>query len=324
MITIGFSSHHVESLPYAKNQMERHQVIVLEEAPLPEFHEMLEGRLPIDDYVLGLDSGFPEFQRRMCGLLKDLHRGGKKLLQVEPYIERLLRIHERLADGATPQDVVRDPSLCMVYEAEREATGALLHYYKASLTAPFQEVIEAVKAFAQADAARLTLRERLRAEAIKPLAREEADVYVEAGYIHYPLYIYLRRAVGPGAGLRVVYLLASVVRGLQGRRRNMGPGDILTLHYALHGGLSKERADLLAARSLIYIKLLKKDELLPGTSAAPHSDDQARVNRLADRLTLEDCGALFNQIRLAGREPALQAVEAFLKKRSPGLGKKSG
>ena len=324
MITIGFSSHHIESLPYARNHMERHQVIVLEEAPLPEFQEMLEGRLPTDEYVMGLDSAFPEFQRRMCELLKDLYRGGKKVLQIEPYIERLLQIHERLADGETPRDVVRDPSLRVVYEAEKEATGALLHYYKQSLTAPFEDVIEAVKAFAQADAARLTLRERLRAEAVKPLAREEADVYVEAGYIHYPLYIYLRRTLGPGAGLRVVYLLASVVRGLQGRRRNMGPGDILTLHYALHGGLSKERADLLAARSLIYIKLLKKDELLPGTSAAPHSEDQARVNRLTDRLTLEDCEALFDRIRLAGRERALRSVEAFLEERPRGLNKKSG
>ena len=291
---------------------------------MPEFHEMLEGRLSIDDYVMGLDSGFPEFQRRMCGLLQALHSGGKRVLQIEPYIERLLQIHERLADGETPREVVRNPGLQVVYEAEKEATGALLDYYKRSLTAPFEDVIEAVKAFARADAARLTLRERLRAQAIEPLAGGDADVYVEAGYIHYPLYIYLKRAVGPGPGVRVVYLLAPVVRRLGGRRRNMGPGDILTLHYALHGGLSRARADLLAGRSLIYIKLLKKDELLPGTSAAPHSEDQTRVNGLVDRLTLEDCGTLFDQIRRAGRESALRAVEALVAKRARAPEKKSG
>jgi hypothetical protein len=98
----------------------------------------------------------------------------------------------------------------------------------------------------------------------------------------------------------------------------MGPGDILTLHYALQRPLSEDRADLLAGRSLIYVKLLNKDELLPRASAAPHSEDQARVNRMVDVLSLEACRALFGQIRAAKREAALERVQAFMEHREMG------
>ena len=312
MITIGFSSHHAEVLPYARQQMEQHQIIVLEEAPSPNFLEMLDGRLSIDEYMMALDLGFPEFERLMCILLRELHNKGWQIIQVEPYLEALLQIYELLSDGKTPEDVVKDPRLESVYKAEKRATGALLDYYDYSLRAPFDEVVRAVKTFARADADRLVMRERLRAQAIKPLTSHGVDIYVEAGYIHYPLYRYLKKALGRAQRICVVYLLAPVVRRLQGRRRNMGPGDILTLHYALHGGLPENLGDLLAARSLIYIKLLQKDEMLPVDSDAPHSEDEVRVNWVVDSLSLEDCRALFDQIRLAKRERAIRVVEGYL------------
>lgn len=312
MITIGFSSHHAEVLPYARKHMQRHQIIVLEEPPVPEFVDMLEARLPIDEYVMTLDSGFPEFQRLMCLLLRELHIEGREIIQVEPYLETLLQIHETLASGKTPEDIVKDPDLVTVYNAEKRATGALLTYYEHSVKAPFDEVIAAVKDFARADADRLVMRERLRAQAIGSLAPVDADVYVEAGYIHYSLFRYLRQVVGHSHCIRVVHLLAPVVRRLKGRRRNMGPGDILTLHYALHGKLAKDTEDMLAARSLIYIKLLQKDELVPGALDAPHSEDEVRVNRVVDRLSVEDCRNLFDEIRLASRKDAFRAVQVYL------------
>jgi len=312
MITIGFSSHHAEVLPYARLQMQQHQIIALEEAPVPQFVAMLDGKLSIDEYMMTHDPGFPEFERLMCVLLQELHSEGRRVVQVEPYLETLLQIHESLADGKTPEDILNDPRLEGVYKAENRATGALLAYYAHSLKAPFGEVLETVKAFARADANRLVLRETLRAEAIKPLTSHGVDVYVEAGYIHYPLYHYLKRALGGTQKIRVVYLLAPVVRRLRGRRRNMGPGDILTLHYALHGSVSENRADLLAARSLIYIKLLQKAELLPGDSDAPHSEDEVTVNRIIDRLSIQDCKALFDKIRLSGIERSRHVVKDYL------------
>ena len=315
MITIGFSSHHVEALPFIRPQMEEHQVIVLEEPPSPHFPEMLQGAISKENYLMELDSGFPEFDRQMCALLRDLRRQGKRIIQVEPYLERLLQIHELLASGKTPEEISRRPEFREVYEAERKATGALISYYSVSTAEAFSAVVKAVKVFARADALRLTLRERLRARAIGSLYRPGEAMYVEAGYIHYPIYRYLRQEMGKGPEIKVVYLLSPVIKGLKGKRRNMGPGDILTLHYALHSHLNEDRADLLAARSLIYIKLIEKEELLPGKSVTPHIEDEMRVNRLVNRLDFSQCEELFQRIRLSKRQQALEMAQAYMKTR---------
>ena len=312
MITIGFSSHQVEALPFILRQMERHQVIVLEEPPSPNFAGMLNSTISIDNYIMELDSGFPEFGRQMCVLLRKLRRGGKLILQVEPYLEKLLQIHELLASGKTAEEISGKPEFREVYEAEKRATGALISYYSVSTTGAFSSVVEAVKTFARVDALRLTLRERLRARAICSLYRPGETMYVEAGYIHYPLYRYLRQEMGKGQEIKVVYPLAPVIKKLKGKRRNMGPGDILTLHYALHNSVKEEKGNLLAARSLIYIKLIEKEELFPGKSGTPHIEDEIKVNRLVDRLDFNQCGQLFQRIRLSKRQQAVEMAQEYL------------
>jgi hypothetical protein len=314
MITIGFSSHHVEALPYIHQEMEGHQVIVLEEPPSPHFPEMLQGAISNENYVLELDSGFPEFDRQMCALLKELHREGKRIMQVEPYLETLLQIHEGLASGKTAEEIRQRPEFQEVYEAEKRATGALISYYSVSTSEAFSAVVEAVKVFARADALRLTIRERLRAEAISALHRPGERMYVEAGYIHYPIYRYLRQEMGKTPRIKVVYLLTPAIKRLGGKRRNMGPGDILTLHYALHNNVREEMANLLAARSLVYIKLVEKEELLPGKSLTPHIEDEIQVNRQVDRLDFNQCGELFQQIRFSKRQQAVERAKEYMGK----------
>jgi hypothetical protein len=182
--------------------------------------------------------------------------------------------------------------------------------------------VEAVKVFARADALRLTLRERLRAEAIGALHRTEETMYVEAGYIHYPIYRYLRQGMGKTSKIKVVYLLTPVIKRLAGKRRNMGPGDILTLQYALHDNVRDETANLLAARSLIYIKLVGKEELLPGKSLTPHIEDEIEVNRLVDRLDFNQCGELFQQIRFSKRQQAVERAQEYMRTKL-GMGTKT-
>jgi hypothetical protein len=97
-----------------------------------------------------------------------------------------------------------------------------------------------------------------------------------------------------------------VIKKLQGKRRNMGPGDILTLHYAFHEGLREELANLLAARSLIYIKLIEKEEIIPGKDETPHAESEVKVNRLVDRLNFNQCRELFERIRLSKRVHAVE------------------
>lgn len=314
MITIGFSSHHLEALPYIREHMEKHRVIVLEEPPSPHLQAMLDGGISISEYIMEFDSGFPEFDRQMCTLLQELHQKGARIIQVEPYLKKLLHIHELFADGKTAEEVRREPELKNVYQAEKRATGALISYYKQSMEGPFAAVVEGVKNFAQVDAKRLTLREKLRARAISSLHRSNETMYVEAGYIHYPLYRYLRDELGDKQQIRVVYLLAPAIKKLQGKRRNMGPGDILTLHYAFHERLREELANLLAARSLIYIKLIRKEELIPGKNETPHAEDEVKVNRLVDRLNFNQCRELFERIRLSKRGQAVELAQEYVKK----------
>jgi hypothetical protein len=44
-------------------------------------------------------------------------------------------------------------------------------------------------------------------------------------------------------------------------------------------------------------------------SLAPHSEDEAAVNALVDRLRYEDCRALFRRIRFEKRDKALDVVK---------------
>ncbi|MBW1981878.1 MAG: hypothetical protein JRJ12_11720 [Deltaproteobacteria bacterium] len=83
------------------------------------------------------------------------------------------------------------------------------------------------------------------------------------------------------------------------------------MHYVFGKGLTQAQESLLAARSLIYIKLLGKEELLPGDSIAPHAEEEVAVNRLVDSLKYEDCERLFPKIRLASREEALALLQPY-------------
>lgn len=82
--------------------MEQHQTIILEEPYSNAFFAMLESDLSIEDYPAEYDSEFPVFNHYMCGLLKKLHQSGKEILQIDPYLEKLIRIRELFAAGKRP------------------------------------------------------------------------------------------------------------------------------------------------------------------------------------------------------------------------------
>lgn len=112
--------------------MELHRAVILEEPPSALFPEMLAGLIPAEDYLMEADSQFPQFDCQMCGLIREMHREGKQIFQVEPYLEMLIRIHELLAAGKTKEDVKAMPALKEVYEAESMASGALITFYSTS------------------------------------------------------------------------------------------------------------------------------------------------------------------------------------------------
>lgn len=312
LITVGFSSHRLEVLPAALKEMAVHDAVVLEEAPEPDFPEFLAGKLTAARYLEDKEVEFPEFSRRQLKGLRELYRQGKAVLQVEPYLERLLKIHRLLAKGVSREEVEFREEFREIYAAEREAGGALLRFYAAAPVAPFPQVVARVRDFARADAARFRLRDELRARALAPLSHHYPRIYVEAGYIHLYLIKCLVRELQGKARLRPRFLLAGPSLTAIRRPRPLGPGDLLTLHYIFGVTTSPATENLLAARSLIYIKLLEKEELAPGRHPQPHLHDEIRAWRLTNRLAYKDCATLYPQIRTIGPEAAVALVTDYL------------
>jgi hypothetical protein len=312
VITIGLASHRLEVLPAVWEEMLQHEAIVLEEPPEKDFPDLLEGNISPADYLADKDVWFPEFSIQQLEMVKELHARGKTILQVEPYQERLIRIHESLAAGQSRAEVENQPDLKEVYAAEHGTSRNLLAFYAAAHTAPFLQVVARVKEFARADAVRFRLRDTLRAEALAPLAQQFSRLYVEAGYIHLFLLKTLAGLITGKARLKFKYALGSRSLEAIGRPRPMGPGDLLTLYHILRTPLSPEKEDLLAGRSLIHIQLLDKTEKAPGADPTPHLTDEIRAVRLSSRLSLEDCANLYPKVRKAAPEEAVVVVADHL------------
>lgn len=319
LVTLGLSSHRLETLPVAEKEMEKHDAIVLEEAPEADFARFLAGELSPEQYLEDKEVEFPQFARRQLTLLRELHREGKVIFQVEPYMERLTRIHYLLAEGLSREEVESQTEFREVYAAESRASRALLNFYAAAHTASFLRVVAAVKDFAQADAARFRLRDRLRAEALLPFPERFPRVYVEAGYIHLYLVKALARHFRGRVQLRPRFLLSDLSLKAIGRPRPLGPGDLLTLRYIFGVRGDHGEEDLLAARSLIYIMLLAKEELAPEKSPQPHLSDEIRALRLSARLSYQDCATLYPKVRRLTPAEALALVQDYL-----GVNEKAG
>lgn len=311
-ISLVYSTHRPETLAEASRLMERFDAIVLEEPKTPGFSDMLSGDLPVEDYLLEQDLEYPDFSRESCLMLQRLHRSGKTILQVEPFLEKLLQIHEFFADGGSPASLDRHSPLYPVYEAEKDATGSLIRFYRTAVTASFEATVESVKAFARDDAKRFILRDRMRAEALAPVAGTFASTYIEAGAMHVRLWNELRRNLSEGSRLEQIQLMESANRSIWGRRHTFGPGDLLTMLFIYHPGFSGPKADLLAARSLIYNKILEKEEMAPSTDPYPHLRNETESIQAVSRLSLGDCRKLYPRIRLAGTIDARVTVHHYL------------
>ena len=297
--------------------MEKHidgcDVIVTEDAPSAEFDRMLTGGLSIAEYLRMTDIEYPDFGRKTCLLWRRMHAAGVQVLQIEPFLERLLQIHERFATGSVPEDIKKDPLLHPVYAAERDATGALLKFYQSASNGQFDVIIEATKRFARLDARRFVLRDRLRAGAIRSLLEKYSSIGVEAGQMHAALAPFLRQNLPAGTRVRSVHLMEPIVRKWGRCRHLFGPGDLLTLQYIFHPKSKSARLDLLAARALIYNKVIVKDEIVPDYTEYPHTRDEIQTIELVNRLTLNDCRILFSKIGRVSTTVARTEVYQYLK-----------
>lgn len=112
--------------------------------------------------------------------------------------------------------------------------------------------------------------------------------------------------------LHVHFLMAGVVRKLGYRGNLFGPGDLLTLYFRFHPQGRFHAEDLLAARALIYNKLIFKEEISADEGTAPHTRDEMEVNIVANRLSLEDCRRLYPLIRRASTSAWWKIINRYL------------
>lgn len=313
--TLAMSSHRLETIPLAEPLMRNHEVIVLEEPKTPGFEEMLEGNLPVDDYLMAVGPAFPRFAKSSYLLVRALHQEGRSVVQLDPFLDELADIHDFFADGGRPEQI--DPASLrgQVYGAERSWTESLVEFYRTSReNLPFSDVIKSVEEFARADALRGRLRDELRAKALVEQLPVTKPAYIEAGYIHLWLHRRLRERLGDH--LQTKRLLESISHERTGRRQVLGPGDHLTNLLTLKPDKRTRKTELLAARSVIHNRIIIRDELEPTkTEPFPHTKDEIRCGELVAALDAADCQHLYPLVhRLEQTDVAIHIVEDYLRR----------
>lgn len=314
-INIGFSIHRPEMIPITERIMEQHDIIFLEEPPDGHFIEMLKGTIKINEYLMPMDLEYPEFSRAMCQLERKLFRKEKLLIQTDPFIESLLLIHESFANGKRPEDLEQQSMLYYVYKAERDATGALLHFYKTSVAGSFEETITAIRTFVRADAARLRLRDSLRAQEIVPHIRNGNDFFIEAGMIHYSIYMKLWKKFKNTFNVRPLFFNRILLPEKNAYQGLYSPGDLLTLAHVFHPKLDKERWEsLMAARSIVYSKIIQKEEYYEDTGSLFHLKNERDCIGICRLLSINDCKYLYPLIRKKKTMDAYNLIRQYIKK----------
>lgn len=306
-LTIAFTVFRSETAPFAAQRMTGHSLIVLEEPRTPGFEEMLAGELDVDEYLMLTDFEFPEYARTQCRTLQSLLAAGAAILQLHPWMDELVGIHEFFAAGNGPDDIPRGGLPWFVYEREREWSAKLLAFYTAAGKNDFDAILRAVNDFAMADAAKIGDMDRLRAAALKNILPTHGTAYVECGAIHHDMVGLMVKALGHGQ-VRVVHLMEEVCLARYGRRRLVPPGDLLTFRHLLGARHDHDREALLAARAVVYNRLMEKEESFDSASPYPHMDAEALVLQIVGSLDIEQCRVLFGRIRHMGVHESLALV----------------
>lgn len=309
-VTLGFTVFRPETLPFARTAMRDSDVVILEEPETPGFDAMLAGELPPEEYVLLSEFEFPEYARGQCDLLQELHNAGKKVLQIHPWLDKLIEIHEFFAAGHGPEELPKYGYLPDVYNRERQWTAALIDFYESSGTGSFARTIETVTAFAREDARKIRSMDEARAKTISDAVSETGEgtrIYVECGSIHFDMVMLLRKRI-EGSTLKVRHLMEEVCKPRFGSRRLLPPGDILTFRHLMAAPENPFSEKLLAARAVLYNRLIQKGELIAPSGNYPHMENEALVISLVNTLDFEQCERIYFEIGQLSPEKALEHI----------------
>lgn len=315
-LTICYSTHRQETLGLSAGIMQEHDVIILEEPSHSDFAQVLSGNIKIEEHLLEMDTAYPEFTAGQYRLLQQFSKAGKQILQVEPYLEQLLRIQYFFAEGHSPEEIKPNTVGYSVYCAERDATGMLINYYQEVRGDDFEKILLAMNDFARADAARFVLRDSLRADRILELLVHGKDIYVEAGSIHLLLYKLLAKSLSKAWHLESHSVDRETIKILNRKGNLFSPGDKLTLYYICGRDVGRRKWEKECAQSLIYSKIVKKEEMLGGGERFPHTLNELESIAIVNQLSTETCRILFQRIRSLSSQEAVEVIENYIKNKT--------
>ncbi len=312
-ITVCYSTHRPETLDLTGRLMQDHDVIILEEPFHKDFPEVLKGNIELKNHLLELDAGYPEFTLGQYQMLSQFSQAGKQIVQIEPYLEHLLTVQYFLAEDHSPEEIEPNTKASAVYSAEREATGRLIDYYNEVRGDNFRQILSTMNNFAKADAARFILRDSLRVNGILEILDPNKDTYIEAGSIHLLLTRLLGQRLSKKWHLQVHSVDREIVKKMNQTGSLFSPGDELTLSYIWGQKVSKRKWELKCAQTLIYSKIIIKEETLNTDEIFPHTRNEIESISAVQTLSTEDCKTLFQKIRTLKTKESVVLVKNYLK-----------
>jgi len=289
-LTILYTKHRIEMLKFFEKYAEDADVVVLEEPENPMLINYLRGEIDEGTYLNSIDTEFPKYVSAQLKLLRELHGRGKRVVQVEPYMEEVIRMYKLIEEGRLFEELERRPSLRIVYTMERQVSQPLIRYYRAVALGNFDRAVYWTIEFAKRDAQRILLRDEMRARKLAELIDGSSRVLVEAGYIHIPLKEELEKLFGE---VNVISAVEEAAREI-GVWHVLHPGDILTIAFLEGRRLNCRELRLLAARALAYVALITKEEMAPEPdNPYPHLLDEQRVLAKVYRMSYDECRSVF-------------------------------
>lgn len=293
--------------------MDNQQVIILEEPPHPYFSRMLASKLSIDEYLMEIEHGYPVFASMQYEYLRSLAANGVDIIPIEPYLEKLYQVQLMFAEGMGPDQLDQDTLLFEVYQVEKQATGRLIDYYQSVRQDDFQKILDAIQLFAKADGDRFLLRDSLRADAISTRVDTSRTVSIEAGSMHISLKNELRKKLPKETDLIAHNVEETILAQLGLEPLVFSPGDELTAIYMAGDKIDSPRENRLSAQSLLYAKVVRKEEIAESAERYPHTRNEYETNLLVRQFDTDQCNDIFFQLRDLPTQEACQQVQHMYK-----------
>lgn len=314
VINICFAPHWIELLAEMRKLMKSADIIILEEPANDFFKSMLDGIISVDEYIQFLSEetfsfkpAFPLYTGQLCLILKSMHMKGKRIFQVEPYLETVEEIYkfidEQERQGIEAKQIIseikKSQKFSLVYDHEHITYKLLLEYYN-SWSKGFDNAVDALLQYSKAEAKKLILRSKMRAEKIIDILKDidinKTNIFIESGNIHLYLYYYLHQHFGDH--VNSIYLLNVILRKLNKKQNYLiRPNDILTFMH-MFNIKDDELERTLAARNIIRLIMINENELIPSKKQPfPKIEEEFLISRFVSSLNYNECKQLYYKFK---------------------------